>query len=270
MAAEPSIQSPNACNPLSFMVNGKVIRYVPGMPGPFAADVPVDVPYRTSFRPQKPIVSSKSSVPIETHSPIDKPSESRASYNGPTERTSKLLEIKISNESTSPIRSPNLKAPALSKTDTIKSPNHSVPNSNGNEIPRKFARPNTLALKPSLAAHKQHHGLTPTMFNQILISPDTPRVAKKYMQHFLHGNYFSYLGLKSSTKVVYCTLNKTQPTYVPHFKKLSMYSEWRQQDTKTDKLYVSAYDSSQRQQKYVTAGKAMPDLIAHSSYKVKI
>jgi HIV type I enhancer-binding protein len=134
---------------------------------------------------------------------------------------------------------------------------------------KKFARPNSLALKPTTASMKQHHGLTPTMFNQILISPDTPRVAKKYVQQFLHGNYFSYLGLKCSTKPVYCTLNKTQPFYVPHFKKLSMYSEWRQQDTKTEKLYLSAYDSRQRHQRYSTAGKTSADLVVHSSYKVQ-
>jgi hypothetical protein len=63
-------------------------------------------------------------------------------------------------------------------------------------------------------------------------------------------------------------LNKTQPFYVPHFKKLSMYSEWRQQDNKIDRSYVSAYDSRQKQQKYTTAGKNVADLIVHSSYKV--
>lgn len=133
---------------------------------------------------------------------------------------------------------------------------------------KKFARPNSLALRPTTAALKQHHGLTPTNFNQILISPDTPRVAKKYAQHFLHGNYFSYLGLKSSTKPVYCTLNKAQPFYVPHFMKLSMYSEWRQQDTKQDKLYASNYDTRQRHSGYSVAGKTTADLIIHSSYKV--
>lgn len=133
---------------------------------------------------------------------------------------------------------------------------------------RKFARPNSLALKPSTASLKQHHGLTPTKFNQILISPDTPRVDKKYAELYLHGNYFSYLGLKSSTKPVYCTLNKTQPFYVHHFKKLSMYSEWRQQDTRQDKLYVSNYDSRQRTGRYSVAGKTTANLIMHSSYKV--
>lgn len=168
----------------------------------------------------------------------------------------------------SPIPRSDQKSPNKSSGDLKLKPSSSSSSTSSGE-PRKFARPNSLALKPSMSAIKQHHGLTPTMFNQILISPDTPRVAKKYMQHFLHGNYFSYLGLKSSTKSVYCTLNKTQPFYVPHFKKLSMYSEWRQQDNKADKLYVSAYDSRQKQQNYSVSGKSSADLVVHSSYKVR-
>lgn len=291
LAAEPQIQSPNMCNPVNLFVNGKVVRYVPGIPGPVAADVPINVGYgvnnnripSSSFRPQKSNMrlnpSDKSSIPID----LDKSETKYAYYNNhrlqspekkygseqiePIPKSPKLpLEIKTTNDNFLEMRSASVKSCEL-KSPAPKSP---IPICSISESPRKFARPNTLALKPSIAAQKQHHGLTPTMFNQILISPDTPRNAKKYIQHFLHGNYFSYLGLKSSTKSVYCTLNKTQPFYVPHFKKLSMYSEWRQQDTKGDKLYVSGYDSRQRQLKYTTAGKATGDLVVHSSYKVSV
>ncbi|EFA07497.2 uncharacterized protein LOC660305 [Tribolium castaneum] len=199
---QPKIITPQpVCNPVKLLVNGKVVRHVPGIPGPV--------------------------VPEDQPPPRLKPEP-------------KPLEVKIDH--------PADKSP-VKITET-----------------KKFARPNSLALKPTTASLKQHHGLTPTLFNQILISPDTPRVAKKYVHQFLHGNYFSYLGLKCSTRTVYCTLNKTQPFYVQHFKKLSMYSEWRQQDTKTEKLYVSAYDSRQRHQRYTTAGKTTADLV-HSSYK---
>ncbi|XP_066140689.1 uncharacterized protein shn [Euwallacea fornicatus] len=207
-------QTNNLYNPMNLLVNGRVIRYVPGMPGP--AEGPIDMGYPSRAQPSTTTVTT-----TVTSSP--KPAEQPLKIKPPIETSS--------------------------------------------SEPKKFVRPNTLALKPSTASLKQHHGLTPTIFNQILISPDTPRVAKKYAQHLFNGNYFSYLGLKSSTKPVYCTLNKTQPFYVPHFKKLSMYSEWRQQDTKVDKMYVSAYDSRQRNQKFVTAGKTDANLIMHSSYK---
>ncbi|XP_060523059.1 uncharacterized protein LOC132700018 isoform X2 [Cylas formicarius] len=213
--AQPS--GSNFYGPMNLLVDGKVVRYVPGIPGPVAADPPVDSGY----------IGVVASPP--------------KGYSQPEDRTDPQTAKSVESKPISPPKDPG--------------------------EPKKFARPNSLALKPTTASLKQHHGLTPTMFNQILISPDTPRVQKKYAQHFLHGNYFSYLGLKSSTRLVYCTLNKTQPFYVPHFKKLSMYSEWRQQDNKTDKLYVGAYDSRQRNQRYVTAGKAIADLIVHSSYK---
>ncbi|KAF5269848.1 hypothetical protein FQR65_LT05894 [Abscondita terminalis] len=252
-----TLHIPNTiCNPVSLFVDGKVVRYVPGMPGPFGAEMPLNVAYgnRPVIRPTN-VAIVKSPEPNHHPKPLQDTTTPEPNIHSESEKRN--LRVDVKNDKEKPI----VKSP-LPKTD-IKSPIASM----SETIPKRFARPNTLALKPSISTQKQHHGLTPTMFNQILISPDTPRVAKKYMQHFLHGNYFSYLGLKSSTKSVYCTLNKTQPFYVPHFKKLSMYSEWRQQDIKGDKLYVSAYDSNQRLHKYVTAGKANADLVVHSSYK---
>ncbi|KAK4884646.1 hypothetical protein RN001_000917 [Aquatica leii] len=269
--SEQHLHIPNTiCNPVNLFVDGKVVRYVPGMPGPLAAEMPLNVAYgnRSVIRPTANvgIVSTVTSpLPAELNSlhyskvTTDNPTQSDGGHTEIEKRNTRIVEAK--NETLLKLPEKQIVKSPLSRND-LKSPVISM-----NEPPKRFARPNTLALKPSISTQKQHHGLTPTMFNQILISPDTPRIAKKYMQHFLHGNYFSYLGLKSSTKSVYCTLNKTQPFYVPHFKKLSMYSEWRQQDIKGDKLYVSAYDSNQRQHKYVTAGKANADLVVHSSYK---
>lgn len=247
----------NLYNPMSLVVDGKIIRHVPGMPGPVVAAEPdmvydnpvvaVSQEFTSDVLLQEKPLSSKLQVVLaerESERSISSAVENRNSENVP-----KVAEtnsgIKVSETKALDIR--------ISDGET-----------------KKFARPNSLALKPTTAALKQHHGLTPTMFNQILISPDTPRVAKKYAHHFLHGNYFSYLGLKSSTKPVYCTLNKTQPFYVPHFKKLSMYSEWRQQDTKQDKLYASNYDTRQRNHGYTVAGKSTANLIIHSSYKVSL
>lgn len=245
-------------NPMTLLVNGKVVRYVPGMPGPVTAEVHLETPYSPA------IISTPFQKPTFK---ITEPNFQKTDQKEPESETHrkqakiKLEAIPENREARSPKR--------ITKSPVIKSTNSFVATTTTiSETPKKFVRPNSLPLKPPIASMKQHHGLTPTVFNQILISPDTPRVAKKYNQHFLHGNYFSYLGLKSSTKSVYCTINKTQPFYVPYFKKLSMYSEWRQQDTKTDKLYVSAYDSRQKQQKYTTARQECHYAAVHSNYKV--
>ncbi|CAH0552090.1 unnamed protein product [Brassicogethes aeneus] len=267
---EPRL-SPKSYNPLNLLVEGKIVRYVPGMPGPVVAEDPEDLAQKNRIIvtlpkrvPPSPIVKTFSE-PMDTSetpppltpdvlmSPIKKfPLRIRSNnFKGKTD----ALEIKTDLETKSPtIKVIEFKSPVKELIGETK----------------KFSRPNSLALKPTTASLKQHHGLTPTKFNQILISPDTPRVNKKYVEHYLHGNYFSYLDLKSSTKPVYCTLNKTQPFYVPHFSKLSMYSEWRQQDTKADKFYVSAYDSRQRSQRYSSAGKTTPDVVINSSFKTLV
>ncbi|XP_030756932.1 uncharacterized protein LOC115882826 [Sitophilus oryzae] len=267
------ISSPvsNLYNPMNLFVNGKVVRYVPGIPGPIAAEGPIEMMYGSNIvavgKPQKEILSPMQPPVILDRIISPKPTQttqkSFLSVEKLTEKpTLSRMEPPENKTSLSERRSP-LKLPEQ------RSPSKELKTSSSETLgePKKFIRPNSLALKPTTAALKLNHGLTPTIFNQILISPDTPRVAKKYAQQFLNGNYFTYLGLKSSTKPVYCTLNKTQPFYVPHFKKLSMYSEWRQQDTKNDRLYVSAYDSRQKNQRYTTAGKTVADLIIHSSYK---
>lgn len=276
----------NLYNPMNLVVNGKVVRHVPGIPGPVVAEDPINV-CRINTNPLSDLIQKPSikitpptapkneyliskNIEINKNLEITKNEEINKNFeNNKNLEINKNVEIAKSLESVSPyfgrktdsleVRSNFQKTIGMQKSPSSET---SV------ETPKKFTRPTSLALKPSLSSMKQHHGLTPTVFNQILISPDTPRVAKKYIQHYLHGNYFSYLGLKSSTKPVYCTLNKTQPFYVLHFKKLSMYSEWRQQDTKVDKLHISAYDSRQKQQKYTTAGKISADLVVHSSYKV--
>lgn len=265
-------QPSNMFNPMNIVVNGKVVRYVPGMPGPIIAESPVDSTYirgNVSLTPVK-MSSSLPRTPSEVEISMERESNAEENKRTSLLSASKLakppvmekLEIKTTSPTKS-FESNEIRSPVI-KLSEMKSPLKVSQES------KKFARPNSLALKPTSASMKQHHGLTPTLLNQILISPDTPRVAKKYVQQYLNGNYFSYLGLKSTTKPVYCTLNKTQPSYVPHFKKLSMYSEWRQQDTKTEKFYATGYDSRQKSSRYSIAGHKNSDLMAHSSYKVSI
>uniref|UniRef100_A0A182JF34 Schnurri n=1 Tax=Anopheles atroparvus TaxID=41427 RepID=A0A182JF34_ANOAO len=93
--------------------------------------------------------------------------------------------------------------------------------------PNKFLRPNTLPLKPGTFTPKRHHGITPTNNTMPLISPETPRPSKSCRELYFNGHAYTNIGLKSSTKPFYCTVNKTQPFYFQTQKQLSMYSNWQ-------------------------------------------
>ncbi|XP_058123626.1 uncharacterized protein LOC131294820 [Anopheles ziemanni] len=93
--------------------------------------------------------------------------------------------------------------------------------------PNKFLRPNSLPLKPGTFTPKRHHGITPTNNTMPLISPETPRPSKSCRELYFNGHAYTNIGLKSSTKPFYCTVNKTQPFYFQTQKQLSMYSNWQ-------------------------------------------
>uniref|UniRef100_A0A1I8PF38 Uncharacterized protein n=2 Tax=Stomoxys calcitrans TaxID=35570 RepID=A0A1I8PF38_STOCA len=121
----------------------------------------------------------------------------------------------------------------------------------------KFLRPTSLPLRPGTFTPKRHHGITPTANTLPLISPETPRPSKECVQLYLNGNSYTYLGLKSSTKTFYCTLNCPQPSYVQDMHKLSMYSMWQQCAENNPhplglkpKEVMSLYDSRQKIQIY--------------------
>ncbi|XP_058986786.1 uncharacterized protein LOC101887834 isoform X2 [Musca domestica] len=121
----------------------------------------------------------------------------------------------------------------------------------------KFLRPTSLPLRPGTFTPKRHHGITPTANTLPLISPETPRPSKECVQLYLNGNSYTYLGLKSSTKTFYCTLNCPQPSYVQDMHKLSMYSMWQQCAENNPhplglkpKEVMSLYDSRQKVQIY--------------------
>ncbi|GBP39997.1 Zinc finger protein 40 [Eumeta japonica] len=136
----------------------------------------------------------------------------------------------------------------------------------------KFLRPSTLPLKPGTFTPKRHHGITPNANTMPLVSPETPRPAKAYGQLYLNGNAYTYLGLKCSTKVFYCTINRPQPTYVPNQHFLSMYSNWQLLSELTpDPLGLSAatamslYDSRHRPQSIAIAEIRQDLILTHSS-----
>ncbi|XP_017464419.1 PREDICTED: mucin-19 isoform X1 [Rhagoletis zephyria] len=125
----------------------------------------------------------------------------------------------------------------------------------------KFLRPTSLPLKPGTFTPKRHHGITPTANTLPLISPETPRPSKSCVQLYLNGHAYTYLGLKCSTKMFYCTVNCPQPSYVAGAQKLSMYSVWQVCAENNPhplgfkpKVVMSLYDSRQKTSPNTMAG----------------
>uniref|UniRef100_A0A182T7E0 C2H2-type domain-containing protein n=1 Tax=Anopheles maculatus TaxID=74869 RepID=A0A182T7E0_9DIPT len=140
--------------------------------------------------------------------------------------------------------------------------------------PNRFLRPNTLPLKPGTFTPKRHHGITPTNNTMPLISPETPRPSKSCRELYFNGHAYTNIGLKSSTKPFYCTVNKTQPFYFQTQKQLSMYSNWQvhpENDPHPLGLkqvtVLSLYDSNQhRDRRFAIAGsKTVPLTVVNSS-----
>lgn len=130
----------------------------------------------------------------------------------------------------------------------------------------KFLRPTSLPLKPGTFTPKKHHGITPTDNTLPLISPETPRPKKSYGQLYLNGHAYTYLGLKCSTRVFYCTLNRPQPMYVTQQHGLSMYSNWKSKEAPIE-VDMAHYDSRHRPLNYTTAWKKQEDILTHSSQR---
>lgn len=139
----------------------------------------------------------------------------------------------------------------------------------------KFLRPTSLPLKPGTFTPKVHHGITPTANTLPLISPETPRPSKACVQLYLNGHAYTYLGLKCSTKMFYCTVNCPQPSYKANLHKLSMYSVWQVCAEYNPhplglkpKSVMSLYDSHQRSSAYSMARINCPYTTLHSQETV--
>ena len=86
-------------------------------------------------------------------------------------------------------------------------------------------RPNSLALQPGALFKKKDVAIS----GATLISPETPRPKKAYQLHYQNGTAYTFLGLKCSTRVFFCSIHKPQPNYVQLEKnsRVSMYSNWK-------------------------------------------
>lgn len=239
--AIPNIESPSpaptvSClkyfKPNKVVLGGKFIPFVHGMPGPHKLPISVE--------------------PLDlalTDSPSKELSNFRDCKNIP------FIFMNFSSELDS-----------ATATDNFKNKIEKIINKSGN----KFLRPSSLSLKPGTFKPKQHHGITPTKNTLPLISPETPRSKKSYGQLYLNGHAYTYLGLKCSTRLFYCTLNRPQPMYVIQQHSLSMYSNWKICDEKPSEVQLADYDSRQRSATFTLACPRQDDILTHSSQHLSI
>ncbi|XP_011505415.1 PREDICTED: transcription factor HIVEP3 isoform X1 [Ceratosolen solmsi marchali] len=131
----------------------------------------------------------------------------------------------------------------------------------------KFLRPSSLPLKLGSFTPKCYNGVTPITNTLTLVSPETPRPKKSYGQLYLNGHAYTYLGLKCSTRLFYCTLNRPQPMYVTQQHGLSMYSNWKICKEAPPELELARYDSRHRPAGYTLASGRHEDILTHSSQR---
>jgi len=134
-------------------------------------------------------------------------------------------------------------------------------------------RPNTLPLAPGALFKKKDVSFS----GATLVSPETPRPKKAYQLHYQNGTAYTFLGLKCSTKVFYCSIHKAQPNYVELEKnsRVSMYSNWKvvakdcHPSGLSPKIGMSCYNSSNTTTSYGVYTTAAPKkslmITTHSS-----
>ncbi|XP_043514831.1 transcription factor HIVEP3-like [Frieseomelitta varia] len=197
-----------------------------------------------------------------------KPAEYYGTLNGAKTKADSVTSMVIVNvDSTSKTEAPSKPSVDSTKTDKgeTKSPKSGENATMEETSSNKFLRPTSLPLKPGTFTPKKHHGITPTANTLPLISPETPRPKKSYGQLYLNGHAYTYLGLKCSTRVFYCTLNRPQPMYVTQQHGLSMYSNWEICKEAPPDVDMAHYDSRHRPVNYTTAWKKQEDILTHSS-----
>ncbi|KAK9505474.1 hypothetical protein O3M35_009523 [Rhynocoris fuscipes] len=237
---------------------GKAIPFVPGMPGPnsLLANQPLI--------PKKPekggvIMKTVSSPKVETTKSLTAFRYDAEEKNSSKKNNEDVIVVKTTTTTT--------------KEQTTTSIVITTSSDVGDQI--KFVRPNSLPLKPGTYTPKRQLPLA-AQHTISLVSPETPRPRKAYSQLYLNGHAYTYLGLKCSSRMFFCTLNKPQPIYVPLSPdqyKVSMYSNWTICSDASPtppgldtRKAMSYYDSRNRYSSYTLANRNKQDIITHSTY----
>lgn len=245
----------------SIVHGGRVIPYVPGIPGPNTMTI---------------VNKNDLPPPPAPFNPKEKRQHSPSAF-----KVNGMLPSPRESSSSSQIMPKPNGIPVKKKMFNFARIADSISDANSRKIsdfgeldeaetkPAKFLRPNSLSLKPGTFTPKQHHGITPTANTMPLISPETPRPSKTCVQLYLNGHAYTYLGLKSSTKPFYCTVNKPQPTYIQNQHKLSMYSNWQIYNGNNPNIFdlspfasMSLYDSRQKMTKFSVASEKKDNIVS--------
>ena len=138
---------------------------------------------------------------------------------------------------------------------------------------QKPERPDSLALTPGALFKKKEVAIS----GSTLVSPETPRPKKAYVLSYQNGTAYTFLGLKCSTRMFFCSLHKAQPNYVqlePN-SRVSMYSNWKvvAKDSHpsglSPRLGMAAYNSTNHCALYGSFSTAAPKkslmITTHSS-----
>ncbi|KAF4523486.1 hypothetical protein B566_EDAN004555 [Ephemera danica] len=261
---------------VTILHGGREIPYVPGMPGPQSLCGPE---HQQQPRPLDLVCSPTAGTPSRTSLPelppkwTDlgddyelRPPQPSVLLLPPTTTTTTPPKASSSSHSEPKSPPPNNRPPVIK----LEEPEQQT----SSELGKKFLRPTSLPLKPGTFAVKKPMASGPCS----LVSPETPRPRKSYGQLYLNGHAYTYLGLKCSTRVFFCCLNRPQPMYVPQSTdpRLSMYSNWKvcapSSEPATELVgtpgrAMGLYDSRHRPAGYTVARsrQQLPLVITHSS-----
>ncbi|KAL7046864.1 hypothetical protein ACKWTF_002725 [Chironomus riparius] len=266
--------------PGTIVHGGRIIPYVPGIPGPNTMNIvnkndlpPPPVPIKQDKRLNSPSMKQNGLISLPPPRDIS-PSTVMPRPNGVILSKKKSFNFaRIADNIDAANR--GRKSPEFNS----ECQEELAPPPEQKMLKPAFLRPTTLPLKPGTFTPKQHHGITPTANTLPLISPETPRPSKSCVQLYLNGHAYTYLGLKSSTKPFYCTVNKPQPTYIQNQYKLSMYSNWQIYTGNNPNIFdlspyaaMGLYDSRQRPPKFSIAEseKEIVKLVEMQSTKVTV
>ncbi|XP_039279578.1 uncharacterized protein LOC111053115 [Nilaparvata lugens] len=284
---------------VTILHGGKAIPYVPGMPGPHTL-LQTSPSHTTEIQTNNKVIEHSRKDSISEPSPSDL--KLQRSLSVPTSSDARKVPIpnikldsaeshikalpdakqstavKILNNrrnTISPISSsgsPVAEKPLLPPPPQPQPPQEEDAGSATNAATeRRFLRPTSLPLKPGTFTPKKVG--TPNVLP--LVSPETPRPRKSYGQLYLNGHAYTYLGLKCSTRVFFCTLNKPQPIYVPltpEHSNISMYSNWKIRSDADPNPFglepgqaMAHYDSRHRPTSYTVALSNKFETVTHSS-----
>ena len=254
----------------------KPVTFVLGIPGPHSG-------HQTIVTKTAPVTAVAGVIPVPVEHTFLKPPVNMAPLT-PVSINCLQSPAKLGS---APGQKLNFNSPQrkyeFSATTKVESPQRPLQSSGGSQDilknisspsrDNKPERPDSLALPPGALFKKKEVHLS----GATLISPETPRPKKAYVLSYQNGTAYTFLGLKCSTRVFFCSIHKPQPNYVQLElnSKVSMYSNWKvvAKDSHpsglTPQVGMSAYNTTNHSSIYGYYSTAAPKkslmITTHSS-----